>query len=79
MFVRIQKRVKDRKIVKAHAHKSIRKAIERLAIQHDCSLSFVTDTLLARQLNIDIEEAYDKHVRPSQKRTGKVAHYRRVS
>lgn len=77
--MRIQKAIKNRKHLSAGVIAQIRFYVKRLAIQNDCSMAFVINTLLARSLRINIDEAYDEHVRPSKKRTGKVANYRRVS
>ena len=51
--------IKDRKRLGLGVVKKIRSRIEYLARINDCSMNFVSNTLLARQLGIDIGEAYD--------------------
>ena len=57
--MRIMKRARNRKSLSYGSLAEIRRKIESLARQHDCSMSFVQNTLLARQLGVDIGEAYD--------------------
>lgn len=59
--MRIMKRARNRKQLTFGSLAAIRQKIERLAREHDCSMSFVENTLLARQLGIDIGEAFDDH------------------
>lgn len=56
--MRYQKPRKDRERLYAGVLERIKEKIEHLAIQHDCSKSFVTNTLLAEVLNIKIDERY---------------------
>lgn len=57
--MRYMRPAKGRKSLSFGALKSIRSRIEYLAKIHNCSMSFVENTLLARALDIDIGEAYD--------------------
>jgi hypothetical protein len=56
--MRYQKPIKNRKFISAGTTAQIRHRIESLARQFDCSKSFVTNTLLADKLGIEIEERY---------------------
>lgn len=56
--MRYQKPIKNRQRLYAGVVSQIENKIESLARQHDCSKSFVTNTILAEALNIKIEERY---------------------
>ena len=58
--MRIQTRVKNRKRLSPAVLKKVAEIIERLAIQHDVSKSFVVSTILADALNIEQEKYYDQ-------------------
>jgi hypothetical protein len=69
--MKIQHKIKNgRDIVKGYTIARIRSKIEDLAAIHDCSQSFVVDTLLADQLGIKLEERYDE-IRKDVRRTRK--------
>jgi hypothetical protein len=67
--MRIMKPMAGRKRLSYGAAKKIRSRIEYLARIHDCSMSFVQNTLLARILNIDIGEAFDERPQSTRKAT----------
>ncbi|MET0786428.1 MAG: hypothetical protein ABWY25_06970 [Paenisporosarcina sp.] len=59
--MRYMKPMKNRMRLGLGVAKKIRSRIEYLATIHNCSMNFVSNTLLARQLDIDIGEAFDEH------------------
>lgn len=59
--MRYMKPMKNRMRLGLGVAKKIRSRVEYLATIHNCSMNFVSNTLLARQLNIDIGEAFDEH------------------
>lgn len=58
--MRIQPRIKNRKDIHSGVTKEINRKIENLALRFDCSKSFVTNTLLADALGIELEYRYDR-------------------
>ena len=62
-----QKPDKDREHVGGRADKAVKKHVRRDAASHNCSMSFVIHTILARYYDVHIEETYDgiKRTEPS--------------
>lgn len=56
--MRYQKPIKNREPISAGTIAAIKRKISNLAIQHDCSKSFVINTILADALNVNLEEKY---------------------
>lgn len=59
--MRFQKKDPNRQRLYSGVSQRIKERINNLAIQHNCSKSFVTNTLLAKVLNISIEEHYNDY------------------
>jgi hypothetical protein len=57
--VRRQRSIKDRRRLYSGIEPRIDDKIMQLAARFDCSKSFVSNTLLAKALNISVEEHYD--------------------
>ena len=58
--MRFQARDPRREKLAAGVKHQIKNKIRSLALRHDCSMSFVTNTLLAQVLNVPIHEAYNE-------------------
>lgn len=56
--MRIQRPIKNRQKLYSGMVKQIKDRIESLAYQHDCSSSFVTNTILADTFGIKLEDKY---------------------
>ena len=56
--MRYQKPIKNREKLYAGVLNQVESKIGSIARQHDCSKSFVTNTILAEALNVKIEERY---------------------
>lgn len=56
--MRYQKPIRNREPISAGTLGIIKRRVQALANEHDCSKSFVINTILADRLDVELEERY---------------------
>lgn len=59
--MRIQRAIKNREKIYSGTLQQIKDKIQALADRHDCSKSFVINTILADAVNVKLEDRYDDY------------------